>query len=275
MHRSSFSLLALALSASLFGLSACGPANAPAGGKYRILLERNLELDRQYRLEIKDSSKDVVLAAGTIVPDQTKTVVRSFVGTQQAKGVGDHQPTEYIVEQMTVTLNGLQQIVLPTGTKIVATPGNDKWSYTVNGKMPNKELDALLRQLFGNEISKANDDAIFGSKMPRSIGESWSVDASGTTRLVQVSTVGSQECLEIQAELNIPGVQIKGLPAGTKMLHSEMKAYFMGMFPTDHKLPSASQSQEMDMTVKMQVPSPQGIVPVDMQMHTEHSVTRE
>lgn len=293
MHRFSVSLVTLALSAASFGVSACSPssANAPAGGKYRILLERSLELGKQYRVEIKDSSKDIVLAAGTIVPDQTKTVLLSFVGLQRAQGVGDHQPSEYLVQEMTKTLNGQQLVLLPAGTKIVATPGKDKWSYTVNGKVPAKELDAELRHLFGNQISKASDDAIFGSKMPRAIGESWSVDvsamppddsvtfdaqaASGTTRLVQVRTVGNVECLEVQAELTIPGVQIKGLPAGTQMLSSEMKAYFTGMFPTDHKLPSASQSQEMDMTVKMQVPSPNGIVPVDMEMHTEHSVTRE
>jgi hypothetical protein len=294
MQRFSFSLVLLALGAPLVGLTGCGgspSATAPEGGKYRILLERNLELGRPYRVEIKDSSKDVVLAAGTIVPDQTKAVQLGFVGTQQAQGAGEHQPTEYVVEQLTKSLNGQQTSLLPAGAKIVATPGADKWSYTVNGKAPAKELEADLRHLFGNQISKASDDAIFGSKMPRAIGESWSVDvsamppddsvsfdvqaASGTSRLVQVNTVGDVECLEIQAELVIPGVQIKGLPPGTKMLASEMKGYFTGMFPTDHKLPSASQSQEMDMTVKMEVPSPNGIVPVDMEMHTEHSMSRK
>src|SRR5689334_9272569 len=120
MHRFSVSVIALALSAPLFGLPACSPssASAPEGGKYRILLERSLELGKQYHLEIKDSSKDIVLAAGTVVPDQTKTVLLSFVGLQQAQGVGDHQPTEYVVQEMTKTLNGQQLVLLPAGAKI-------------------------------------------------------------------------------------------------------------------------------------------------------------
>lgn len=283
----------------LFGATACGgasatpaPSSTQATDKYEIVLRRDLEAGKSYRVSIKDDSQEhaVMRVQGKVVSDESKSTLLSFVGTQKLLSAGHDQPAEYVVEELTRTQAGQTVALLPAGSKIAATPVDKKWQYVVEGQAMSEELDEALHTLFGDEIGGPSDDDLFGSKVPRAIGESWNLDislfqdesvklhpegATGSTRLLSLRKIDGVECLEIQADLSVPRVTLHGLPEGTKLLEGGMSGHFLGMFPTDRKRPSLSQGMSMDMKMKMEVQSPNGPVLAEMTRHDERTANRE
>ena len=93
MHSYPVSLSLVALFVPLMGLAACGGASSTAASpsaqatdKYPIVLRRDLEPGKSYRLQIKDESKEhsVTSFAGKVVEDKNTTRLFSFVGSQKA-----------------------------------------------------------------------------------------------------------------------------------------------------------------------------------------------
>jgi hypothetical protein len=283
----------------LLGATACGgasatpaPSSTQASDKYPIVLRRDLEAGKSYRISIKDESKEraVMRVQGKVVSDETKSTRLSFVGTQKLLSAGRDQPAEYVVEELTRTAAGQTAPLLAPGSKIDAKPVDKKWQYAVEGQVISEELDEVLHTLFGDEIGGPSDDDLFGSKVPRAIGESWNLDishfqdenvklhpegATGSTRLLSLRKIDGVDCLEIQADLSVPRLTLNGLPEGTKLLEGGMSGHFLGMFPTDTKRPSLSQGMSMDMKMKMEVQSPNGPVLAEMIRHDERTLNRQ
>ena len=293
------SMVRLLLGCLLIGLTACGGAGSgPTAAsqkkdqKYPILLEREYEPGKEYRVRIKDGTTEtaVMSSQGKLVNETKKLTLLSFVGTRKVLSAGKDQPSEYTVEELSLTTDGPAQVLLPPGTKLLASPVAGKWQYTVEGKPLGEGLDDALGTLLGDRVGGPGDDAIFGTKTPRAVGERWDIDmtklpddelnfdpagASGSTRVVALRSVDGVECLEIEAQMSIPKVQLKGLPAEAKFLGASTAARFLGLFPTDTKLPSLSQGMSMDMSFQMEVMSPHGPVQVDAKTLGERTVNRE
>jgi len=282
------------------GLVACGGASstaaspgAQASDKYPIVLHRDLEPGKSYRLQVKEESTEhsVTSIAGKVVDEKNTTTLFSFVGSEKTLSAGRDQPGEYVVEELTQTANGAQAALLPAGAKISANPVGKQWQYTVEGKPVSEQATKALEALLGSTVGGSDDDeVIFGSKLPRAIGESWPVDvhhlptdenivynpegASGSTRLVGLRKLDGVDYLEIQGELSVPSVVLKGLPEGAKLVSGGVSGHFVGMVPADAKVPSSSLAFTIDVKLKMEAPSPRGPVTVDMTVHKDHSQKR-
>jgi hypothetical protein len=299
MHSFPVSLALVSLFVPLLGLAGCGgagstaaPPSAQAGEKYPIVLRRELPPGKSYQLRVKDESTEhtVVSLQGKVVKDQTKTTLLSFVGSQQALSGGRDQPTDYVVEELTRTADGQKTALLPPGSKIAARPAGKEWQYTVEGQPAAEDVNNALQKLFGSSAGGPTDDDVFGSKQPRAVGESWSVDltsfpadekielnpdgASGSTRFVTQRNVDGVACQELQADLSVPKVTLKGLPEGAKVLSVSLTGHFLGLYPVDTRLPSPSQGLAMDMKFKMEIASPQGPATVEASVHSDHTQNR-
>jgi hypothetical protein len=285
----------------LVGLVGCGAptAGAVSGAanettkKYPIQLEREYEPGKQYRVRVKDESNETMVMSnqGQVLNEEKKHEILSFAGTRKTLSPGDDPPTEYVVEELLQSLNGQSQALLPPGTRVMATARDEKWHYTVDGQPVGEVVAGALSDLLGASAGGPGDDQIFGSTTPRAVGERWEVDvanlpeedeitfdpqgASGFTRVVALRQLDGVECLEIEAQLSLPKVSFKGLPADAKFLGASMTGNFLGLFPTDARLPSISKGMTTDMTAKMEVMSPQGPVMVDMKMHGEKTTNRD
>lgn len=283
----------------LLAASGCGGATstaaasaAPSADKYPILLRREQPAGKAVRIRIKDESKErtVMRVQGNVVSDATSSTLLSFVGTLRNLSPGHDQPAEYVVEELTRISDGKTAALLPAGSKIAANPVNEKWQYAIEGQTISEELGEALHTLFGDDVGGPTDDDLFGSKVPRAIGESWNLDianfkdenvalnpegASGATRLVSLRKVDGLDCLEVQADLSVPSVTLKGLPAEAKLLEAALSGHFLGLYPTDTKLPALSQGMSMDIRMKMEVQSPNGPVLAEMTRHDERTVNRD
>jgi hypothetical protein len=267
-------------------------SGGPAGQRYSILLERDAEPGKPYRVRIKDESTEtmVMSSQGKVLNEEKKLKALSFVGTGNALAAGDHHPTEYVVDELTQLKDAQTQALLPPGTKLLKSPVDEKWQYTVDGTPVSEEAKDALETLLGSSVGAVGDDDIFGSKEPRAVGERWSINvekmkeddldfdpqgAAGSTRIVAVRQVDGVECLEIEAEMTIARVDFKGIPKDAKVHESKMSGRFLGLFPTNTKLLSISQGMSMDLNIKMDVMSPNGLVQIDMDSHGEKTTNRD
>ncbi|HKO53249.1 MAG TPA: hypothetical protein VJV79_36315 [Polyangiaceae bacterium] len=300
MHNYPVSLGLVALLVPLMGLVACGGAgssaaspSAQAGDKYPIVLHRDLEPGKTYRLRVEDESTEhsVTSIAGKVVDEKNTTTLFSLVGSHKTLSAGRYQPGEYVIEELTRTTNGDKTALLPTGSKVSENLVGKQWQYTVAGKPVSEQATKALHALLQDTEGASSDDDIFGSKLPRAIGESWPVDvhhlppldesivvnpegASGSTRLVALRKLDGVDCLELRGELSVPSMTLKDLPEGAKLLSGGVSGNFVGMAPVDTNLPSPSVTRTIDVKLKMEVPSPRGAVTVDMTVHNEHSHKR-
>ena len=302
MYRVSSSNAALGLLLPHLFLIACGGtprgpvAGEEAGRKYPIVLNRDEEPGKAYHVRLEEESTKTLVARlqERIVKEENETETFTFVGTRKKLSAGKRQPTEYVVEALTRTSGSQKEALLPAGTTIRATHSAGAWHYTVDGQPLPEDIHAILSSLMGGKTSddeKGTDDAIFGSKEPRAVGERWSVNvaelpveeefeldpegASGSTRVAALRNVDGTECLEIEAELSFPKVRFKALSADAKVHSSAMSARFLGLYPTDTRLPSLSTGMSFELVVSMDVATPQGPVRMDMTAQTAQTTNRD
>ena len=113
-------------------------------------------------------------------------------------------------------------------------------------------LDPVTRQAFGvifnrHKPDDITDDEIFGTAIPRKIGDTWPIDASaavknaaesgvsipeghltGTVSLVSKGKVGSSDCLNLRGEIKADGVSGGDLPPGMTLDEGKLEATFRG-----------------------------------------------
>jgi hypothetical protein len=293
----------LLLCASLGIFPACGgggasstAADAPTEQgvkKYPIVLERSYAPNVKYPVELTHSTTEraVMSAGGAVVGDQTKTKLMSFVGTRTSLAEGKHAPGEFEVTEISIIENGEARLNLPKGTKISRSVEDDSWQYSVDGEPVPEEVAKAFSSLFGGKVNGPGDDDVFGSSVPRAIGERWDIDptklpsdedatldpegATGFTKLVGVRDVDGVECLEVEAEVSVPHVTLNNLPPGSKLHGASFTGSFTGLFPTDDSLPSLAQTMAFDMKMQMEVESPKGPVQLDMHMQAEEAMKRK
>jgi hypothetical protein len=121
-----------------------------------------------------------------------------------------------------------------------------------------------------------NDDAVFGSPMPRRAGDAWSInvdkavndlaiqghrkvrsgDVSGTTTLVGVTNERGHECLVVQQNVRTDNLSTSMLPvpAGYEVLNTTITTNVEGTYPIEITIPPLRQSVDMTLTATMTGP---------------------
>lgn len=291
---------AVALACTLSFCPACASTGGEAASsaqapdqKFPIRFEREFEPGKIYKVELLNEERQRMLFSfdEKLVEEQVEHKVLHFWGTQQALAAGRHQPTQYVVEEFTLSEPGKKSELLPSGARIVSRIVGEHWRYEVDGRAPDAELDGHLGSLFGRELSASGDDEVFGSKIPRAVGESWPADvshlpqsaeismhaegASGSVRLAKLRVVDGVQCLQMQADLRVPEVTVRTLAQEATVLRSQLEGKFEGVFPVDIGLPPVNSSMEMQLDVQMQVQAERGPLTLDLTLTSRTLRRRE
>jgi hypothetical protein len=176
--------------------------------------------------------------------------------------------------------------LIPAGKVAQIKLGEKETTVTIEGGGAiGPDAQAILAALYPpHRPGSADDDAIFGSKTPRKVGESWplnakaaaedfstgvakidakDIDGQVTLRSVEKTAIG--DALRIVADFKgkniVPPVPTQGLTVN----QCEADVKFDGLFPTDTTQPRIEGAMSMDMT--MQMASQDGSVTIAMKMH--------
>lgn len=191
---------------------------------------------------------------------------------------------EIEVESATVESGGVKRALASRGDVVEVRRKGPAPRISVNGQAPSPEdLQAFELPLTTSDPGASND-AVLGSRQPRSVGESWPVDSakaaedfsrqgkmqvsasavSGQSTLAATRSCGkSQTCLLIRSELDIGPFDIVGLPPGASMRHSECAVRIEALQPLT---PRAAESVgRMDMRLRTLVGMAQGTHDVEIE----------
>jgi hypothetical protein len=169
------------------------------------------------------------------------------------------------VAKFTKLENGATSELLPPGSVVLVDGGAADPVSLKDGKISDE-----VRKVFGvvyspHKPGSATDDDVFGTKEPKSFGDSWPINAKlaaedakksgieipaerlqGRTELVGKDRVGEADCLTIRAQINASDVAMKDLPDGAIMDNGTMQATLDGCVP----IAGTSSRKGMEMTLK-------------------------
>jgi hypothetical protein len=262
------------VSTSFWVLLACGgeATTAPAAStttpgaspQYQIVVHRPLVAGARFRVVV-DAAEKIEGVATSTSADQASShdinhdVHLSLTGIVTVREVdkdGRATSATLDVERFTAAPAGAE--LVPTGTRLDFVRGQGDFSVMVNGT-PRADLLKQLRLAFPlQRPGSPLGDALFGSKQPRQIGDTWAVSKSmvaqsmlddgykvsetslsGDTRLQGTSSVGGVECLELLAKVHADQAsvseqsEIQGV--GTGKIDATVKL----VVPTNTALPVA------------------------------------
>ena len=80
--------------------------------------------------------------------------------------------------------------ILPNRTEVVASIKNGQTVYEANGKLVDEQTAGVFRTVISFHVVSVGDDDLFGTRMPRRVGERWSINENAVKQLLK--DVGAQ-----------------------------------------------------------------------------------
>jgi hypothetical protein len=202
----------------------CAIAADRAPSTYRIDLDRPSRVGMKSPIEyfVTRTVRDEILWTGDAKPSVVETTTTALLSVNwevlTADERGNTLSQAMTVNSFTAIRNALESTILPRGSRIVATATDTGTEFTVNGVPANDDVRSVLEIIVGLSTAKraVNLDQIYGSAVPREVGESWPLnidnvssayarrginvktrDIEGEVRLVAVEPYANELCLRI------------------------------------------------------------------------------
>jgi hypothetical protein len=262
------------ISICLLACAACGSeaTTAPAASvttpgtsrAYEIVIHRPLKAGDRFHVVVEAREQiDGAETSSTVEQARVKNIAKNLqlllVGMLTIREVdaeGRAQSAVLQVEDFKSTDTG--NALLPAGAKIDAVRGAGDFALMVDDE-PRPDLLRPLQLAFPlHRPGSPLGDELFGSKVPRQIGDTWAFSKSnvarrmeedgyvvretgitGDTRLTGTTVVDGAECLELSAKMHADqatvGEQLEYLGVGSGKLDVTLKF----VVPTDKSLPLA------------------------------------
>ncbi len=216
---------------------------------------------------------------------EDRTVRLAGIGTvREIDGEGVVLVYEIEVETATVESGGVKRNLASRGDVVEVRRKGTAPRILVNGQAPSPEDQRAFELPLTTSDPGATNDAILGSRQPRSVGESWPADAakvaedfsrqgkmqvnasavSGQSTLAAARPCGKgQTCLLIRSELDVSPFDIASLPPGASTRLSECSVRIEALQPLTPR--TAESVGRMDMRLRTVVGMAQGTHDVEIE----------
>jgi hypothetical protein len=174
----------------------------------------------------------------------------------------------YEVENCTVTLDGTTTELASKGSVLEARRSGDRTTYRLDRRQVNPPQARALDLILGLDSHDATDGTLLQSAQPRTVGESWAIDAdkaarglqwlagrsvssdhvSGLCTLVDVENHESEPCLVVFAQIFAENVMptFDRFPADADVERCTVTVTHQGLYPVRTDLPAFGSSVRMD-----------------------------
>ena len=252
---------------------------------YKIQFDRPMKPGEKYNIVASGTQSQAMTATsdGKTVQEQKEDFSIDYKSVEEVievDSLGRETKISSTIEKFTKTTGGVTKDLLPKGTVLVSSaPG----THQVNGVAVDPEVAKALSMAVQLSKGGAGDDAIFGTKEAKKIGDSWdanaaamkedlgktfggaALDFAGRTTLVNVVKSGSGDVLKIQAK--ITGKVTPPLPPGFTVDASALEVTLAGDLPVDLSLGRPSDSTAVSFTFSGHADAPTGAkIVMDMKM---------
>lgn len=210
---------------------------------------------------------------------------------------GNAQLIEATIHRAQLRTNNGTSEVVPSGTVVrISRVPNSSGEGTISGvdyTVSEEAADILDRVLSTTYSEPHNDNDIFGSQTPRTIGETWPADhakaaqmldslpaislgpdatVQGNTQLLRSLSVDGVPSLEFQYSLEANGATIDGMPPGSEFRRSTFALSSRRSLPADPTQPEfGDRHDQMRMDMEILLPASRGGGRPLLQMRMEDS----
>jgi hypothetical protein len=244
-----------------------------AAQTYDVVLARPTKAGATHRIVASgyESEKTIVTAGDQVVQQKEDEVSVELTASVTVLEVNERaRPTKasLTIETSTATRGTTSGTLLPRGTVVVVSVKDNKDVYMVGDSPAADDVAKALSAVFTLPKSKESDDDIFGTREKKRVGDTWPInaelaatslkdvglrvnkdDVEGSVALKGVVKVGQEECLDIQAWLDIKAFDLQ-LPDGFNVVEGRLQAKFAGKLPTNKTLGRVEDNEQMTMTLK-------------------------
>lgn len=256
----------------LAALLACCPTMA-AAQSYEIVLSRPARAGATHRVVASgyEAEKTTLSAGGEVLQqkgDELTVEITASVTVLETDASGRSIRSRLTIEKSSAKMGEAAAPVLAPGSEVVMyLKGNDT-VFAVAGTPVGEDVAKALSVVFSISGSKETDDDIFGTREKKKVGDTWSINPElaagslsetgmvvgkeamkGGATLKDVIKVGQEECLEIEAWLDINMVGVE-LPGGFVVREGALHAKFGGAFPTNKALARMGERKEMALRMR-------------------------
>lgn len=268
-------------------LAAVSAAPAEDVKAYKITLHRPPVVGVRTRdvFQVKTARAQRLSSDGKVLKETKENLQADLAGVSEPLAVspqGKLQKVQFTVEKFSVQVDaGAAEEPVKAGTVISgALNEKGKPSFTSSaGEISPAALKVLLiaYELRTDRSNDLNDDIIFGTTQPRTVGSTWDLNKaellksmpedlkfkltadaiSGRVKFPSVTqTAGQDECL-VQTDITMKPTEMQGLPPGFKIAEMELIVGMSGMVPVHEKavIPFNKASFLMKMSGSMDTPS--------------------
>ena len=227
------------------------------------LPERGSSWDVRVDARLEERAVSIVCGERHAIETQTVVVVLDAVATvDNVNEAGVPVAMNYLVNECTLTRDGITTIMAQPGSTLrVSTLQDGQTSFAVSGGTLQPSWIAALRIVAGLDAPSGLRDSVFGSTVPRSIGESWPVDdglamsaggwaelsagqgrVDGKTTLREVRRRDEMDCLLVEGRLEVTGSPAAGGPLGLEPTESRWMLHHESLLPVDGTLPAVEET---------------------------------
>lgn len=268
------SVLFATLGVALFSTAGAAPT-------YTVDFTTPWKIGQTYSASIKASevTQTVLTMGGNKLQDQTLKRTARLEADAQALEVYPHgglRKAAFVVRSFTSSQNGApESTFLPPGAKIVATStGVTEKEFTVNGRAATDEQKPVLELAISLDGEKHNDQILFGSKKPVTVGEQWTPDASalketlgkglgeigsaqGTMRLDAIEGSGPTQIAVVSGTVDFSGIKPE-LPPGITPKSGTFRAVLDGRIPASRTAVKRVENLTANAEFSGEAPAPDG-----------------
>ena len=253
---------------------------------YPIHFARNLTVGKTYSFTADGSLRAVMISGDQVKTQEFQVRFEGQANVGLVDKKGEAYRIEFTVSKFIRTEGGRASEVLPPGALIVADGSRDE-KYTLKaGPMDDDPRQAFSIVFATHTPESVGDDDAFGSRQPRSIGESWPMNAelaaqdaqnnfgmfvsaeqlSGTSHFVSIDKLAGAECAHLEAQM----ASDEKLGSGLAAKDASFRAHFEGCFPMNGVAGSFKESTEVHSHMQS---APESKPHVEMNFHQKSEAT--
>lgn len=272
------------LAVGLFGLACSGNPNAtrvsvsPAPSaettprEYSVRLQRPRHIGQRGRLVVDDEDLQTNILHFTDSPPHRDEPSRQihFEAIEEVQALdewGEPLQLDYTVTSFVVREQQQVERPLQTGQRIHLTRARRAQDAVVlvDGQPASQRVRNFLSSVLHLDVGNAFGDGVFGTPHRQHLGAHWPIDRSrafqvlqklgmeapeenitGQVRLVDVTRIGSVECLDVQANLRLENYRLTTAPPHTNQLRSLLVVQTRWLLPVDERLPALQVTVKLD-----------------------------
>ena len=229
---------------------------------------------------------------GQLIKSQMTNMLVIFEGREEIltlDGKGLPVRESFTVEKFAKTEDGISTVLLKPGSMILTDGGQEETKQIVlkGGVLDEDSRDAFAMLMPPHTPDSLSDDDIYGTKEPRGVGDSWTINKAaavadlkdvmiipvermtGTSSIVSRDNFGGDECLNMLTEVKADGVSLKNGPAGFGAGQGTLQMVFRGCIPIRSGVISRKESGEVSTQYRLKgMPgSPAAGVTMDMTLN--------